>query len=275
MVIYILKRVGSSLLMLFIISIVIFVAIRLLPGDPTTVALAQSPGVSPEAIAKVRLELGLDQHVLVQYWQWISGVVVGDFGVSYFSKYPVAFLISQRLPATVMLAVSALVVGSVLAVLAALTPVRLRSAWLERLVNFFTAIGLAAPVFVVGILLVLFFANVLNILPASGYVPFSENPSAALRSLVLPSLTLSLALAPQLVRYLQGSIARWVKPLSFAPHGAKVLDGVPPSLITWYPMHSCRHSPLLASPSDTCWEAQLSLRQCSHGQESVNLSLTR
>ncbi|CAN5428922.1 ABC transporter permease [soil metagenome] len=207
MLMYVLRRVGSSLVMLVIISILIFVVLRLLPGDPTTVALAQGDGVSPEAIEKMRRELGLDQPVLIQYWSWMSGVVVGDFGFSYFSKYPVSLLIAQRLPATVTLAVAALVLAVLIALLAAVLPLRLRSAWLERIVNVFTAFGLAAPVFVIGILLVLFFANLLKLLPASGYVPFTDNPVAALRYLILPAFTLSLAIAPQLVRYLQGSIS--------------------------------------------------------------------
>ncbi|WP_154674403.1 ABC transporter permease [Nakamurella lactea] len=208
---YLLKRVGSSLVMLVIISILIFVALRMLPGDPTTVALAQGDGVTEDAIANMRAELGLDKPVLVQYWQWVSGFISGDFGYSYFSKYAVSELIGQRLPATISLTVAALVLAIVIAVIAAVVPVLLRSKWLERIVNLCTAAGMAAPVFVIGILLVLFFANLLGWLPSGGYVSFERNPAKAIRYLVLPALTLSLAIAPQLIRYLQGSIdeVRW------------------------------------------------------------------
>jgi len=206
MLVYVLKRVGSSLVLLAFISILIFVALRLLPGDPTTFSLAQGDGVSPEALEKMRRELGLDQPVFVQYWNWISGVVVGNFGFSYFSDFPVGLLIAQRLPATVTLAGAALALAIVIAVPVAVVPLWLRSVWLERITNVFVALGLATPVFVIGILLVLFFANFLNLFTGSGYVAFTDDPAAALGFLVLPAVTLALAIAPQLVRYLQGSI---------------------------------------------------------------------
>lgn len=208
---YVLKRVMSSVIMLFIISVIIFVALRMLPGDPTTIALAQGDGVSEEAIERMRAELGLDLPVLLQYGMWISGFVVGDFGSSYFSKYDVGLLIAQRLPATISLAVAALILAIIIALLAAILPLRLRSRALERVVNAFTAFGLAAPTFVIGIILVLIFANAFKLLPSSGYVAFGDDPAQALRYLVLPAFTLSLAIAPQLVRYLQGSIeeVRW------------------------------------------------------------------
>lgn len=206
MVRYILKRIGSAVVMLIIISILIFIALRMLPGDPTTVALAQGDGVTEDAINRMRAELGLDKPVLLQYWTWISGFAVGDFGYSYFSKYAVSELIGQRLPATVSLAVAALVLAIVIAVIAAVLPLLLRSKWLERIVNVFTAMGLAAPAFVIGIILVMFFAGWLKWLPSSGYVAFEANPGQALRYLALPAFTLSLAIAPQLIRYLQGSI---------------------------------------------------------------------
>lgn len=211
MVMYVLKRVMSSAVMLFIISIIIFVALRMLPGDPTTIALAQGDGVSEEAIARMRAELGLDLPVYLQYVNWISGFAVGDFGVSYFSKYGVGLLIAQRLPATVSLALAALVLAIVIALLAAILPLRLRSRWLERIVNSLTAFGLAAPTFVIGIILVLVFANAFRLLPASGYVAITDDPAQGLRYLLLPAFTLSLAIAPQLIRYLQGSIGevRW------------------------------------------------------------------
>ena len=208
---YVLKRVMSSVIMLFIISVIIFVALRMLPGDPTTIALAQGDGVSEEAIERMRSELGLDLPVLVQYGMWVSGFVVGDFGTSYFSKYDVGLLIAQRLPATISLAVVALLLAIVISLLAAILPLRLRSRWLERIVNAFTAFGLAAPTFVIGIILVLVFANAFRLLPSSGYVPLGDDLVQGLRYLILPAFTLSLAISPQLVRYLQGSIGevRW------------------------------------------------------------------
>ncbi|MGB4136661.1 MAG: ABC transporter permease, partial [Microbacterium sp.] len=167
---------------------------------------AQGDGVSEQAIERMRAELGLDQPIPIQYLNWISGFFMGDFGSSYFSKYDVGLLIAQRLPATVSLAAAALLLTIVIALLAAVLPLRLRAPWLERIVNFFTAVGLAAPAFVIGIVLVLIFASSMKLLPPSGYVAFADNPGQALRYLTLPALTLSIAIAPQLIRYLQGSI---------------------------------------------------------------------
>lgn len=208
---YVLKRLGVSMLMLVLVSLLIFIVLRALPGDPTTVALAQGDGVDQDALARMAAELGLDRPVLEQYWTWVSHLVAGDFGYSYFSDYPVGALIAQRLPATLALTVVSLVLAIVLALCAATLPLRTRSRTLGRIVEGFTVFGLAAPPFVIGIVLIVVFASTLSWLPSSGYVPFAQSPGDWIRHLVLPSLTLAFAIAPQLVRYLQGSIGdvRW------------------------------------------------------------------
>lgn len=204
---YIARRVVSSLVMVVLVSIVIFVVLRLLPGDPSTTRLGQADGLDPQAIEKMRASLGLDRPVLVQYWSWVSGLVVGDLGFSYFSGYPVSRLLAQRLPATLELAGAGLLVGMLMALVAAILPARTRSRTLRRLVDAGTVFGLSAPPFVIGILAILLFSTVLGVAPSSGYVAFSDDPAANLQYLALPALTLGIVVAAPLVRYLQSSIA--------------------------------------------------------------------
>ena len=206
MLLYVVKRVGSAALMLLLVSMLIFIALRSLPGDPTTYALAQGAGVTEDAIENMRRDLGLDLPIWAQYWDWVSGLVVGDLGTSYFSDFPVTTLIAQRLPATIQLATMAMVLSVVIALTFAVLPVRWRSVIAHRIVDGFTAFGLAAPSFVIGIILILVFATGLEVLPTSGYVPWSTDPGQALSFLILPGFTLAMAVAPQLIRYLQGSI---------------------------------------------------------------------
>jgi peptide/nickel transport system permease protein len=208
---YVLKRLGISALMLVLVSLLIFIVLRALPGDPTTVALAQGDGVDEEALARMAADLGLDRPVLEQYWTWITHFIVGDFGYSYFSDYPVGALISQRLPATLALTIASLVLAVIIALVAATLPLRTGSTTLGRIVEGTTVLGLAAPPFVIGIVLIVVFTSLLGWLPSSGFVPFERDPGQWALHLLLPSLTLAFSVAPQLVRYLQGSIGdvRW------------------------------------------------------------------
>lgn len=203
---YIVQRVLSSLIMLGIISVLIFVVLRLLPGDPVTTKLGAARGIDPQAIAKMRADLGLDRPVLAQYWDWVHGLLTGDLGRSYFSDYAVGELVGQRLLPTLELAVFGLILAVFLAVLLAVAPVIWRNRSLSRAVAGYTTFGLSAPPFVIGIIFIIVFSVSLGWLPTKGYVPLTESVSQNLRQVLLPALTLGIAVSAPLIRYLRASI---------------------------------------------------------------------
>lgn len=192
--------------MLAVISFLIFFVLRMLPGDPTVNRLGRGDGVSEGALDALRADLGLDRPVLVQYLDWVRGVLTGDFGRSYFSNFEVSTLIGQRAFATLELAAAGLLLAVLIAVTLAIVPTWTRSRVLSRLVSWYVTLGISAPAFVVGIVLILVLSRWWGWLPASGYVAPDVSLVENLRRLVLPALTLGIAVSAPLVRYLLSSI---------------------------------------------------------------------
>ncbi len=206
MVRMILRRLAVSIIMLAAVSVLIFVVLRILPGDPVITRLGATPGISAEAVAQLRKEAGLDDPVLVQYARWVGGVVHGDFGNSYFNQYSVTELIGQRLPATIELMVLSMVLAVVLAVPAALLAVRRPGGVVDRVLTTLATGGMALPHFILGLLLIVVFAVQLRWLPSRGYTPITESLGDNLKDLLLPALTLAVTAAPLLLRFLRASL---------------------------------------------------------------------
>jgi peptide/nickel transport system permease protein len=203
---YILRRLGASLLMLVLVSILIFVVLRLLPGDPTVTKVGAAQGIDPNALLQLRTELGLEDPIPVQYWHWVTGLAAGDLGRSYFSQFDVGVLIGQRLGPTLELSLAGVVLAVLLALVLSVTPTVLRAKWLGRFVGGYTTLGMAAPPFVFGILLIAIFTVKLGILPNETYVAPGEDFLGNLRALLLPALTLGICLSAPLIRYLRASL---------------------------------------------------------------------
>ncbi|WP_158889860.1 ABC transporter permease [Amycolatopsis anabasis] len=206
MIQYVLRRLGASVLMLVLVSVLIFVVLRLLPGDPTVTKVGAAQGIDPRALLQLRTELGLEDPIPVQYWHWVTGLLVGDLGRSYFSQFDVDTLIGQRLGPTLELSLAGVVLAVLLALVLAVTPTVLRSKWLGRFVGGYTTLGMAAPPFVFGILLIAIFTVKLGILPNESYVAPAEDFPRNLRVLLLPALTLGICLSAPLIRYLRASL---------------------------------------------------------------------
>lgn len=201
---YFLRRLPSLLLTLFLISLVTFVVVQVVPGDPAQLILGTE--APPEALADLRAQLGLDRPLPLQYLSWLGGVLRGDLGVSLRHGRPVVALITERLPVTLSLATLSLTLAVILAVpLGVLAAIRQHSA-LDYAVLVFAQAGLALPSFWIGILLILLFALSLRWLPSSGYVPWGESPLAALRSLAMPVFALGLPVAGVLARLIRASM---------------------------------------------------------------------
>ncbi|MBM4466511.1 MAG: ABC transporter permease [Chloroflexi bacterium] len=198
------RRLPSLVLTLFLISVVTFVVVQMVPGDAAQLILGTE--ASAEALADLRAQLGLNRPLPLQYLSWLSGVLRGNLGVSLRHGRPVARLIAERLPVTLSLAMLSLALAVLLAVpLGVLAAVRQHSA-LDYGVLVFAQAGLALPSFWIGILLILLFALSLRWLPSGGYVPWGENPLGTLRTLVMPVLALGLPVAGVLARLVRASM---------------------------------------------------------------------
>jgi peptide/nickel transport system permease protein len=166
----------------------IFMIIHLVPGDPARVLLGEE--ATPEAVAALHQQLGLDKPLLEQFAIWFWQALHGDLGQSIQLQQPVLQAIWQRLPVTAELGVVALLFSLALAFPLGIYSATHRNTWLDWLVNILALLGTAIPNFVLGLLLILFFAVIIRIFPPGGYTPFSEDPAANLRDLILPAITL-------------------------------------------------------------------------------------
>ncbi|MEN3284567.1 MAG: peptide/nickel transport system permease protein [Solirubrobacteraceae bacterium] len=191
--------------MLLLVSVLIFVALRVLPGNPTT-AMASNPGVTQEQIAQARLQLGIDKPVPVQYIDWLGGVVRGDFGKSYFSGYSTTKLIGQRVWPTIELATAALLIALLIAVPLAVVSAMRPYSLVDKLLGVGASAGMSLPVFWLGVILIWLFAVELRWLPSRGYVSVFDDPVENMRRLLLPAVTLGMVLAAPIMRFLRASL---------------------------------------------------------------------
>lgn len=204
---FILKRCGIGLVLVWIVLTLIFLALHLVPGDPAALLLGGEGGGAPteEALALVRERLGLNDPFLVQYGNYLLGVLQGDLGSSFRDGSSVVEYIGSRLPNTLELvliaALVAVVVGVPLGALAAR-----RGGAVDTAVSLATTVGLAVPVYVIGTVLVLLFALNLRWFPAGGYVDFLEDPAAHLSRVALPALAIAMGITAVLARMTRSSV---------------------------------------------------------------------
>lgn len=199
------RRLLAVIPMLFIMSIIVFSLVLVVPGDPA-VTLA-GDNATEEQIELIRASLGLDKPVVEQYLDWLGGVVQGDFGTSLLSSRGVAETIWSKLPVSLSLAVSAIVVGLAIGLPAGVIAALRRNRWPDRVSTVGASLGMAMPNFWLGLVLVIVLAVNNPWLPASGYVRISEDPWLWAKHLVLPALTLGTAAAAEITRQLRGSLA--------------------------------------------------------------------
>ncbi len=201
---YLGRRAISTVPMLVLVGLITFLLIHITPGDPAAVAAGDN--ASMEAIEAARVRLGLDKPFLVQFWTWLVKVLHGDLGVSFTSGKPVTELIFERLPTTLSLTAGAILIGLLISVPLGVFAAIRRGSWADRLTIFGTSLGIAAPEFFIGLLLVLLIALEWNWLPATGYIPFAEDPVEYFRRLTLPCITLGLGVAAEMARQVRGAM---------------------------------------------------------------------
>jgi peptide/nickel transport system permease protein len=206
-VIWGLKRIGVSILLVWIVASVVFMAIHLVPGDPAELLLSAG-GLAPDAAAveALRHRLGLDQPLHIQYLNDFRRLLQGDLGRSLKDDSPIVEAIARRLPRTLELIAAAGLLAIAAGVPAGTYAAIRRGGLFDRIASGLSALGLAIPVFVMGTLLLLIFAQLLRWVPAGGYVPFADNPWLHARLLALPAMTIALHLAPVVFRITRASV---------------------------------------------------------------------
>ena len=193
---HLLRRFLLTLPALWLVLTLVFLMIHIVPGDPVEQMLGE--GAAPGAVAQLRHALGLDLPLHLQYGHYLRGLLHGDLGQSFKFQAPVARIIFERYPATLQLAILALVVCAAIAIPAGVLAAHRRGHATDRLVGVFTLLGLAIPNFALGPLLILFFSIGIGILPVSG--------RSGVGSYVLPAATLGAALAAILTRMVRGAM---------------------------------------------------------------------
>ncbi|WP_027556029.1 ABC transporter permease [Bradyrhizobium sp. Cp5.3] len=204
MVWLVLRRLLSVVPVLVVVSIIVFLALRLGPGDPAAILAGDS--ATPEMIAAMRAHLGLDQSLPQQFVHWIVQIAHGDLGRSITSNQPVTTLVASRLEPTLALAIATIVFSILVATPLGVLAAWRRGSWIDTLASGGAVLGFALPAFVTGYMLVFVFALKLQWLPVQGFVPISEGIWPFARHLILPTLTLSTIYIALIMRVTRASM---------------------------------------------------------------------
>lgn len=201
---YATRRVGLLLVSLLGVSIITFGIVNVLPGDVALLILGNR--ASPERLETVRQNLGLNRPLWIRYLDWLGGVLVGDMGNSLRFGDPVASLIKQRLPASAFLAAAAMTIAVTIAIPLGVVAGMARNTWKDFATSVVAFTGISLPDFFWGLVLILVFAEILSILPPSGYVNPAVNPIDGIQHVILPASALGFALMAHLTRMTRSSL---------------------------------------------------------------------
>lgn len=203
MIAYVFKRLTALILSLAVASLVIFLVVEVAPGDPASYMLGIN--AQPDTVAALRAELGLDVPKTQRYLNWVSGMLVGDFGTSYTYRSPVSEMVADRLWISLPLALMALALSTLIAIPAGVLAAARRGGVADAGVMSATQFGVAIPNFWFAMLLVALFAIKLRWFPSGGF-PGWDDPAAAFKSLTLPAVALALPQAAILTRVMRSSL---------------------------------------------------------------------
>ena len=201
---YILRRIVATIPVMLVVAVLVFLMLRLTPGDPAAVIAGDN--ANAEQIAAIRTRLGLDQPIVVQFFIWFGQILRGDFGESFFFKKTVAELIASRLEPTLALSLSTILIAVAVAVPLGVLAAYKQGTLIDRIVMGFSVLGFSVPVFVIGYSLIYLFAIQLNWFPVQGYQRLADGLGGFLARLVLPSLTLSVIYIALIARMTRTSV---------------------------------------------------------------------
>ncbi|MDX8450815.1 ABC transporter permease [Mesorhizobium captivum] len=204
MAVYVLRRLLSAIAVMVMVGIFVFLLLRLAPGDPATIIAGRD--ATPEMIAGIREQLGLNDPLAIQFAHWSLGIVGGDLGTSIFAGRPVLELIGQRLEPTLSLSILTMLLAVTIGVSFGIFAAWLTGGFVDRLLAAFSALGYSVPVFVVAYFLIYFFAMRTHWLPVQGYVPLEDGLADWFMHLILPSVALGLAYIAFIARVTRASM---------------------------------------------------------------------
>ncbi len=198
MILLTLRRLLSAIPVLFIVSLISFGLMRLIPGDPA--AAIAGIAATPAQIEQLRRDLGLDEPLLMQLLHYYQGLLQGDFGKSLLLGKGVLAATMERLPVTIGLSLYALVLTLLIGVTSGIIAALRQNTWVDQVAMMIAMLGISIPNFFLGLLMIIFFAVQLGWLPSGGYIPFSQDPIGWLRSTTMPAISLALLQAGLLAR---------------------------------------------------------------------------
>ncbi|MDF0601232.1 ABC transporter permease [Psychromarinibacter sp. C21-152] len=203
---YLWRRLLTALVVLFLVSVITFLIVFVLPGDTAAAVLGEDGGLDPEAYEALRERLGLNKPLAVRYFDWISGVLTGDLGVSLRTKEEIGPALLRRAGPTFQLAFMAMLIAIIIAVPVGVAAAVHHNTWVDAASTVFALGGIAIPGFWLGIMLILVFAVWLRWLPPSGYVPLWEDPVQSIRLMLMPAVALATALFGVTIRQVRTSV---------------------------------------------------------------------
>lgn len=198
------RRLLATIPLLFLVSLVVFSFVHVLPGDPAVLFLGEE--ATPETLAQFRTRLGFDRPLTAQYAEWLGRALRGNLGRSLRTNQPVAEAILQRLPVTLELLAAALLISLAIAIPMGIVSAVRRNSGVDLVSTLFALVGFSMPNFWLGLILIYVFALLLRWLPPSGFVPLVADLVDNLRSLILPAITLGTALAALVTRQLRSGM---------------------------------------------------------------------
>lgn len=201
---YIGKRVGTAVVTLFIVSLLTFIFTQILPGDAAQLIAGKE--ASPARIEQIRQELGLYRPIYVQYWDWVTGLLVGDLGRSFIFNEPVADVLLRRLPRSAYLATATMTLGILISIPLGVYASLHKNSLRDFMISTVTFAGISVPNFFWGLIFILVFARYLAFLPPSGYVAPSEDFVEFLRRITMPTVALTLYLMAYITRMTRSSM---------------------------------------------------------------------
>jgi peptide/nickel transport system permease protein len=191
---YIIRRILQAVIVLLIVTLIVFFVIRLLPGDPLIIYVAQTANLQampPEMIDELRVRYGLDKPIMMQYVNWIGDLFRGDFGESIYYHEDVSQLLLERFPVTLHIGILSLIVGAVLGILAGIITAVRRGKLIDKILTPLTYVGITIPIFFLGILMIYVFGVKFGWLPISGYTSPFDDFWLNTRQLVMPVICMS------------------------------------------------------------------------------------
>lgn len=191
---YIVRRLIQGIIIVVLVTVVVFLLMRLLPGDPLAVYLSQGElqNMTAADLQALRHRFGLDKPIFIQYYDWMKGIVQGDLGTSLLLRQKITPLIKERMPITAYLGSLAFVIGSILGIFSGVICALRRGTWIDTVVTLLANMGITVPAFWVGILLIYFLSLQLKWLPVSGYTSPFDDFWLSTRQVIMPVFCLAI-----------------------------------------------------------------------------------